>query len=412
MPQSPSDEMRAQLHSRYSSHDDLLVARSERSSRHVRISARVGRAAGLVKPGPFARDALLVEEVILELMDAYLARFGLIAWTPDMQDSPYSIFNSALRIIAIDTFRQAMSAHAYRFLGAKMEYAMDTLLIMRFFDHFVFHHMKARFTWELKYGSGAMEFVDKRKVTLERRRTVSLYVRDPNCTNTGCTQLADKRKKAIIQHGWSKRYLPLITTKATSDDEEIPPKSGIFVTKKKYGRSAEMEEMVVALDQKREMMVSLTQNARWQERKRVRPTENQPPSSFPRIPYDVPLDYYDPAFFNELPAGTRRKIIASTAPRIALPPRGMPLFASKDPVARLGHDQFMARYGNDLLNSYDLPSSDEDSDSTSDGSDDDGDAPRPEPVDNDDTAMDGLAAVDADVNEVRQREELARKMDV
>jgi hypothetical protein len=172
LPRSPPPDMLVQFHSRYASDKDLLEARAAMAdAAPLGASVRVVRAAAVTNPGRYVVDAMLVEEIILEYMDAYLARFGLAFWCPDMLDSPYSLLNSALRIIVIDTFRQAVSARAYDFLGAKMEHAANTLLLIRFFDHFVFHHQLARFKQNMK-NPGSVIAREALKAAYERRRTV------------------------------------------------------------------------------------------------------------------------------------------------------------------------------------------------------------------------------------------------
>jgi hypothetical protein len=86
-----------------------------------------------------------VEEHMLEYMQASLARFGLTTWCPDLRQTAYSLYNSACRIIALDTFKQALVAHTYAHLQPNTAYVKDTSLLVKLYDHFVHHYMFMRY---------------------------------------------------------------------------------------------------------------------------------------------------------------------------------------------------------------------------------------------------------------------------
>lgn len=99
----------------------------------------------LLGQGKIAKQASLVEENMLQFIQTRLSRLGLTRWWPDLRQTPYSLYNSACRIVAIDTFKQALVSKTYIHLGAKITYAADMDVLVKLFDHFTFHVMYSRY---------------------------------------------------------------------------------------------------------------------------------------------------------------------------------------------------------------------------------------------------------------------------
>ncbi|KAF6760965.1 hypothetical protein DFP72DRAFT_1092464, partial [Ephemerocybe angulata] len=83
-----------------------------------------------------------VEEHAVEYIRIELARFGLPIWGPNFLESPYSLYNSACRIVALDTFKQALKTGAYDFLDLKRKinlrkYATRLDLLIKIYDHII-----------------------------------------------------------------------------------------------------------------------------------------------------------------------------------------------------------------------------------------------------------------------------------
>src|SRR6266545_7199970 len=77
-------------------------------------------------------------------MQSRLATFGLTSWCPDLRQTPYSLYNSACHIIALDTFKQALVSHTYATLQPNLIYATDMNLLIKLYDHFVHYYMFTR----------------------------------------------------------------------------------------------------------------------------------------------------------------------------------------------------------------------------------------------------------------------------
>ena len=99
---------------------------------------------------PIAVQLLVIEEHIIEYIKVQLAKFGLKSWCPDLRQTPYSVYNAACRIVAIDTFKQALVAHAYAHLAPNIAYVRNMLLIVQMYNHFVHHHQWVRYRKECR----------------------------------------------------------------------------------------------------------------------------------------------------------------------------------------------------------------------------------------------------------------------
>jgi hypothetical protein len=170
VPQLPSRDSLAAFKSRYTSDTQILAAR-EGPTLISEASVRVARLSQLPNAGKHATDAALVEAFVIDYIATYCAKFGLTEWAPDLRDTPYSLYNSAHRIIAIDTFRQAMAARAYSHMGPNQDFLHDTALLMRVYDHFVHHFQLQRFKKEGKI-PGSVALIEQLRPTYTRRGRV------------------------------------------------------------------------------------------------------------------------------------------------------------------------------------------------------------------------------------------------
>ena len=147
VPQDPPARLLQQFSAQFSSEADLFTSRDSGPELIPRHLILVGTAMSGVK-GRIANQARLVEEHMLGYIQSCLSRFGLQRWCPDLRQSAYSLYNSACRIIAIDTFKQALVSHAYIHLSPNSVYTSDMDVLIKLYDHFVFHFMLMRYRRE------------------------------------------------------------------------------------------------------------------------------------------------------------------------------------------------------------------------------------------------------------------------
>lgn len=107
--------------------------------------------------------------------------------------------------------------------------------------------------------------------------------------------------------------MDLIDPKTTSDDEPDPDdvtNNGqlIYWIRKRPECSGEANIFIRKLDQDREHAARLDPSQRWQERLRMLPPDNQKDTLFPTLPLSIPIDYYNPDFYNKLPPRLRSRV--------------------------------------------------------------------------------------------------------
>ena len=149
VPQDPPAEIIRLFSTRFSTEADLFSRRESGPELIPRHLVLVGTAMSAAK-GRIAGQARLVEEHMLSYIQACLSRFGLQRWCPDLHQSAYSLYNSACRIIAIDTFKQALISHTYIHLSPNTLYASNMDILIKLYDHFVFHFMLLRYRREAR----------------------------------------------------------------------------------------------------------------------------------------------------------------------------------------------------------------------------------------------------------------------
>ena len=98
--------------------------------------------------GVVASQLRHIEEHIIEYIQACLSRFGLLAWGPDLCQTPYALYNVTCHIIALDTFKQALTSHAYAHLAPNLAYTKDMVLLIKLYDHFVHHYLQQHYQKE------------------------------------------------------------------------------------------------------------------------------------------------------------------------------------------------------------------------------------------------------------------------
>ncbi len=150
--------------------------------------------------------------------------------------------------------------------------------------------------------------------------------------------------------------MDLIDPKTTSDDEpdaDNTTSNGqlIYWIRKRPERSKEANIFIRKLDQDRERAARLDPGRRWRERLRVLPPENQKDTLFPTLPLSIPIDYYDPNFFNKLPPRLRGRIATQ---QVAFLPDASESF-SGHPDEKLDDKAFTTKYGDTVFPRYEVP---------------------------------------------------------
>jgi hypothetical protein len=177
IPSTPSVETIQQFEGRFQSYRKVEQLLSEKSPIQAATLAKVDklRATVVQQQGTslIAANIVRVEPHGLEVILAMLARFGLREWYPDvLGHTPDSLYNSAHRSIAIQTFKQCLVNFSYLFLAPNTAYAQDHAFLEKLYNHFVFVYMADLVRKEAKV-PGSVEVLHDKNSVYNRRSMVS-----------------------------------------------------------------------------------------------------------------------------------------------------------------------------------------------------------------------------------------------
>jgi hypothetical protein len=209
--------------------------------------------------------------------------------------------------------------------------------------------------------------------------------------------------KFIKENGFPVRYQQVINVRATSDDEA--DQAGALVNhqtirwiKRRPERSEAAEKFIRRLDELREKSVRQSAGKRWNERPRRVPATHQKDSTFLKLPENMPIDYFKPAFYNDLLPRLRYNI---AKPVITfLPSDQVPFTGTED--ERLSTVKFNRKYGADVLSRYQLVTEDDFADDEDDDEDDEmlyDEEPEEEPEDSEQEEPEGSEQEEVEVEE-------------
>ncbi|PPR01552.1 hypothetical protein CVT24_005887 [Panaeolus cyanescens] len=249
-----------------------------------------------------------IPDTAIHFMRQTAARYALKQWNPDLRQAPYGLYNSACRMAAIDSFRQAVVAQVYSMFKPNAKLVGNVDFLVKVYDHTVHFLQYRRYMREL------------------RQPGLNAEMDEENSSLQGRLRLAKARLVYAQKSGMPKRYFCLFTAKATSDDERPPEneeqKRGsrpIYWIKRRPERSVEAERFIRKFEVERERFLELAPSKRRMDRVRiVPPIEKRATSSFQRLPKKLPLDYFDPVFYNSLP-GRLRNMVAHRNQMVFLP---------------------------------------------------------------------------------------------
>ncbi|RXW12932.1 hypothetical protein EST38_g12922 [Candolleomyces aberdarensis] len=292
-----------------------------------------------------------VEEGIITYMKVCIAQFGLSLWCPDLRQTPYSLYNSACHIIAIDTFKQALISGAYdQVYSVDPAFVTNTALLIKLFDHFVFSFFLKHYRRDVK-NPGLFAHTD---------RDSSMY--------KNCERLVKQRRLWLHQNGYPTRYMWLISTEATSEDERDPEGStengrDVYLIKKKFWRSDKMERFIRKMDNMRIRGSQLKYGKRSAERIRKVPANpgQQLACEFNCLPERLPIEAYNPEVYNDLTPALRAHC---AAPQVVFPQNMDDLFTGNGDKTR-NTEELNILYGKEVMAPYhyinprDLPDEDD-----------------------------------------------------
>ncbi|KZV99785.1 hypothetical protein EXIGLDRAFT_831179 [Exidia glandulosa HHB12029] len=366
IPEPPDTDTLETFNQRFNSMDQIIDARNKLADvpppNNDMISRIQELRANFSSNSRNAKQASRLSDVILGYVFALIMHFRLRRFKPDFRQSPSSTYNLVHRLIAIDTWRQALAAGAYDGIpGIDKSFIDDFLLWTRAADHFINHYIRKIYEREQRY-PGIMKEIATRDAERGRQRA-----------------LAAARVKWLKAAQYPQRVIDLVgSIDGTSDDEasSIPVSGGanapsvtvdVYRIRKKVGRADVVTKFIRHIDRARKQgqvqrsgsrltpVQAAKQKAGKQERTRI---EVDDPAfvSIERLPTKVPLDWYDPTAFNACDVSFRAKFL-KTEPTIAMPDN-LSLLTQTNPIPdwrRMTDKVWMRKHGKARLAKYDLP---------------------------------------------------------
>ncbi|KAJ7094901.1 hypothetical protein C8R43DRAFT_1236452 [Mycena crocata] len=336
------------------------VKRAERLIRDVKVLAK-GEDSG--KPGVYgqiAKDIAMIPAEHIAFVFGAVTRAGLKTFHPDVFGPTHSTYNQLHRHLAVSTFNLLVSWYGYTTLGASTTVAGDYHLLSEMYDNYVFGTIRTNSRKEFNTPGSLGKALDKSNA--EKRRL----------------RLCKRRYKEVKSLRYRKPILRLVKVEASHSDDERPPggdsrkKRGLLVHTKE-GRNPIVTSFFAEQDRKilKRLERSPTKKRKPERRSLANPATF---STLSRIlPVGVPIDFWAPKFYNEQFDLHEKAMYVNTG--VAFP---LPQFCTTehhDSWARLGAKDFMAKYGNDVLAQYQIPTKEElaglRSEGTTDGSDSD-----------------------------------------
>ncbi|KAA1137529.1 hypothetical protein PGTUg99_011743 [Puccinia graminis f. sp. tritici] len=355
VPAKVNPDLAQEFHARFQTSDQIEQAVNHPESPQVIsqediLSLRQGRA-GRFKLG---RGLANIDEMQILYVHAVFSKVGIRVWGPNLEESHDSLFNSACRITALNTFRQLASSGAYQYMNINHSCLNELSFLVNAYNHYVHFVMEACYKKEMKeIGKHAK---DEKKKAVQKNRE----------------RLRQSRYEYAVTNKLPERYLKIINNTSAHSDDEFDPQSNVFVIKTLKYRSNNANIFFRRLDVE---MLKADQLAGKQGRKRVRKLPKVPvPSEFIKPPIGLPLDFYHRGWIKSLKESDQRRIPDSESVAF-LPDAKLSLLPTKVPDEKLGDKAFCAKFRDLIVEPYGLSflhgnqESSEDEDNSSDSDD-------------------------------------------
>lgn len=135
----------------------------------------IGISISLATRKKIANNIKLVEEFVLEYIHLCIAKFGLLCWCPDFNQTAYSVYNSACCLITLNIFKQVLIYYAYDYFNSVTYYVQDITFMTKLYDHFVHYYMYEVFKMEY-HCSGSVQEISEANPQYQNHKQVSIFL--------------------------------------------------------------------------------------------------------------------------------------------------------------------------------------------------------------------------------------------
>ncbi|KNZ52575.1 hypothetical protein VP01_3517g5 [Puccinia sorghi] len=320
IPTPPNPDQLREFNQRFSSSDQIENAISNCGGDLVAIDQIETLRNARMNRKKVGKNIYHMSEMLISYIHTSLARIGIRKWGPDLDAQPDSLYNEACRISAIRTFRQAVAGEAYSYMSINKCFVNDLNLLI-----------------QTKKEEGKHHKDEEKKVIQRWLKNVQLQLRD------ACYKFA-------INNGFPKRYIKIIKPIPAHRNDEYNASKDLYIVKNLPYCSETANKFFKRLD---DVMRDSFKNEgiRDQSQKWER-IKNAPMTIFPKAPKGLPIDFYDPEWFNErLP--TQKRVIADVH-SVAFLPSPKDSFRPKKLAKKWSNKKFSEKFWEDATKKYDL----------------------------------------------------------
>ncbi|KAG0140621.1 hypothetical protein CROQUDRAFT_689816, partial [Cronartium quercuum f. sp. fusiforme G11] len=264
------------------------------------------------------------------LRHSQLAKLRLRIWAPDLDAQLNSLYNKACQMKAIYTFQQAVANKVYTYMSVNLSYIKDLGLLQSSYNHYVHYYMAQIYSQEKKNeGKHAQD---------EERKVIQGHVKG---------YLQDHKYKFVVVHDLPKCYQDILDPIHAHSNDEYIPKKDIYIVKKLPFCSEAATIFICCLDEEIKKF-NKSQTKRHQQLK------NAPLSIFLRASDDLPLDFYNPNWFNSMLPAQKQSLVGDQQTLAFLPNPILSLTSASAPDERLSNKKFTEKFWNQGTQKYDL----------------------------------------------------------
>ncbi|PLW44073.1 hypothetical protein PCASD_04851 [Puccinia coronata f. sp. avenae] len=274
VPPAPELQYLQEFYQRFSTNNQVEHAAKTTSSPALISSNEIqlfkDATSGSVKYG---QQVIHVGSNNVRYSQGLMGRLGLRVWCPNLEEDSASLYNAAHWIAAITTFQELVSSRAYDYMNVNPVLAMDSVLVIQAYNHYVHYVLLTKYKKEQKQEGKVAEEAENKKFSKGRER----------------------------------RYKYIIEPIGAHSDDELDPKRGFYKIKTLPYRSKNASKFFCALDIM--MKKSAEQDASSNGKRQIRKLPKQPVlSSYTTAPTKLPIDFYDPKWYQNLTPAQQQTI--------------------------------------------------------------------------------------------------------
>ncbi|MBW0558109.1 hypothetical protein O181_097824 [Austropuccinia psidii MF-1] len=280
-----------------------------------------------------AHGIINMTDFFIRYIQALLAKLGIRQWAPDLNDASDSLYNEACRISAIQTFRQIAAGGAFEYMNINLRSLNNIQLLEAAYNHIVFWSLAQKYKKEMKEAGKNKKDLDRGTVLRKRLRLKNI-----------------RYEFGVAQH-FPQRYLKILANVDDHSDDEKDPVSNKYYIKNLECQSKNATIFMRRLDEEMQKVEQMDGKSSQQHQRYIPETPLK--SVCTRVPKRLPIDFYNPLWLNDCPAG--QKTITCDAFNIAfLPNSSESLCGIQHPDEKLSDRRFTEKYWDQLIVPYDI----------------------------------------------------------